>query len=306
MIKSVIDLGSNSIKLLLAEITGRQLKPLLFTLALTRLGEKLGPDGKVYPPALERTLAGLEEMVTQARRLKAEEIILLGTQAVRESREPDLKTLIREKLGLELTVLSPQDEARLTRRGALAAFSDSSAAILDIGGKSTELAGEDFSFSLPLGAVNLSETFFTSDPVTEAQLEAMRQKIESALWEILPPRSPRNLVGVGGTIVTLAQMVKNQAEIHPFRLHGSVLTREEIAGLNAEVARLTVEQRREYYRIPLLRADIILAGGILAQMMMEFLNMDKLSVSIAGLTLGALLAPGMSVQFPLKTDSWLI
>ena len=134
----------------------------------------------------------------------------------------------------------------------------------------------------------------------------MRQKIESALWEILPPRSPRNLVGVGGTIVTLAQMVKNQAEIHPFRLHGSVLTREEIAGLNAEVARLTVEQRREYYRIPLLRADIILAGGILAQMMMEFLNMDKLSVSVAGLTLGALLAPGMSVQFPLKTDSWLI
>jgi len=289
MIKAAIDLGSNSLKLLVAQIEGKIITPLLFNINLTRLGEKLGEDGILYPPALERTLAGLEELIKESRRLNTQEIILLGTQAVREAKTPDLKTLIQEKLGLPLTALSPEEEAVLSRRGALVDFPDPRAVIFDVGGKSCELAGKNFFYSLPLGAVSLTENFLKSDPVKPWEIQAARERIEEILWEVLPPQEPDHLVGVGGTIVTLAKMAKNLEEIQPHRLHQQVLTLEELSELNLEMARLTVEQRREIYRISSRRADIILGGGLLNQMMMECLGMKQIYVSVWGLTLGAMM-----------------
>ncbi|HEU4408316.1 MAG TPA: Ppx/GppA phosphatase family protein [Polyangiaceae bacterium] len=294
---AAIDIGTNTVLLLVAEASGGELHPVCERATITRLGQGVDASGRLHPDAEARTLACLERYADEARALGAFPVAAVGTSALRDA-EGGAPFLDRAEalLGERPRVLSGEDEARLTFGGALSGLSlGGRVAVLDIGGGSTEWvegarsAGAlevESAHSVNVGAVRLTERFVRNDPPTLAEREAMRAATLEALGRLPGGALGGELVGVAGTVTTLAAVSRG---VHPYdgaRVHGVRMTLAEVESTLERLASLPLEERKGLPGLDPARADVIVAGAELLASVLGWCGAKGLYVSDRGVRWG--------------------
>ncbi len=290
---AAIDIGTNSVLLLIAEIRGGEAVALVERATITRLGQGVDRTRRLAPEAIERTLACLAEYAAEIREHAPDRVLAVGTSAMRDAEGgSSFRERAREILGVEPRVASGDEEAELTFLGALSGLGlTGDVLVVDVGGGSTEIitgdaaAGPRDKISLDIGSVRLTERHVRADPPSQADLEGVRADVRAALSTV--PFRPSGLaVGVAGTVTTIAAFVKGLVPYDGARAHGAVLTRGEVSAAVAELAGLTVEQRRVLPAIDPKRADVILAGAVLVEELLRFYGIESMTVSDRGVRWG--------------------
>ena len=288
--RAIIDVGTNSTKMLV--VNGdvdivRELRP-------SRLGEGLAATGSLSADAMLRTVGVIDAFVTQAGELGATDITVVGTAACRRaSNTADFAAMVHERTGTDLIVISGEAEAELSFVGALRNLSPvaGNTLVIDIGGGSTELTvGVDRPYravSIPIGAVTATETDITTDPPRPEDLTNVIGAMQDELEEIgrLHPEmvTSQRVVGIAGTIVTVAAVELGLAEHDEAALHGFVLTREAAEDVFRTLATERLADRVLNPGLPRDRADIIVAGCCILVGFMRRLQLDEITVSTGSL-----------------------
>jgi exopolyphosphatase/guanosine-5'-triphosphate,3'-diphosphate pyrophosphatase len=300
---AALDLGTNTIRLLVGEADGvGGYHPVFAAQEITRLGEGLFPEGTLQAEPMRRSLAVLRRFGEMAASQGAVAVAVVGTSALREAKNRDLFVdRARQEAGLEVEVISGDEEARLTLLGVSAALGSppDRFLMLDIGGGSTELllahGGEIRDVvSTGLGAVKLTEAHVKSDPPSPRELEAVRDAVAARMALVrtrdLPGRVEGDiLVGTAGTVTTLAAIDLSLDPYDPTQVTGHRLSRERAADLLGELARLPLQARQRVRGLEPGRADVIVAGAIICLGVMDGLGFADLTVSDGGLREGILL-----------------
>jgi exopolyphosphatase/guanosine-5'-triphosphate,3'-diphosphate pyrophosphatase len=296
---ATIDIGTNTTLLLVA--TSRPPFAVLAERAeVTRLGRGIGKDGGLGADGIARTLAVLRDYAELARQHQAR-IAAIGTEALR--RAPNAQDFLRpaaEILGGEIEVIDGDREAALTYRAVAASFpglAPGALAVVDIGGGSTEIvlaqSGDDtgearFHVSLPIGSVRLTERHIHADPPAADDVDAIARDVDAAIAGVPFPAQAIPLVGVAGTVTTLAAMAQDLASYDPARVHGFRLRRDE---LTRQLARLRDAPQADREKMPGLdprRADVILAGAVILDRIARRLGATDVIVSDRGIRWGLL------------------
>ena len=308
MILAGIDIGTNTLRLLIAETTPQTFKEITSDRRVTRLGQGLDLSGRLSPEAEERTLYALIDFSDQIRRYAAFQTAAIGTSALRNaSNSPAFIHEVKKRTGLDVRVIPGAEEARLTllgvarmleqRGGRKKRSTPASAIIIDIGGGSTEIimtrpGGEPLIASLPLGAVYLTDRFIKNDPPWPEELFRLRQAIRTALdtfAETVRRKPDSVLIGTAGTITTLTAIDQGLLSYDPERINHAELTRERIEDIIVNLGVSTIEERRTIRGLEQGREDIILAGAFIAQEIMDRFGYASMLVSDWGLREGIVL-----------------
>ena len=297
---ATIDLGTNTVRLLVVESADGGWRTLLETQRVTRLGEDQAATGRLHPEPMRRTAATVAEFSRAARALGARRVRIVATSAVREAGNRDeFVTHLEVLAGERVEVVSGEDEARLTLRGVVSGLPGLGPAfvLFDIGGGSTEFVlsrgGEPAAaVSLKLGVVPLSEEWGDPGPVRGERFARLRALVERRLADEVPDAIARadatDLVGTAGTVTTLAALdlglpAYDAAVVHGHRLHR--------AGVERQLARLGALDVAARGRLPCLepgRADLIIPGIAICLAAMARFGRDTVVVSDHGLREGIL------------------
>jgi exopolyphosphatase/guanosine-5'-triphosphate,3'-diphosphate pyrophosphatase len=297
---AVLDLGSNSIKCVMAETRARGVCILHEESIGTRLAEHLIDTCELRPEAIARTLAALRQIRAKADELGVEKFRAVATSAVRDSRNRrEFLRAARDVLGFPIRLLSGTEEAETIFAGVTADpyWRAKDIFILDIGGGSAEwVQGRhgklEKRISLPLGAVRLRERFLHTYPVASDTADLLVETIRAQIAHPLSHYSlgPRRLVGTGGTITCLVAIHKELAHFDPKKIDHSSLTLEQIRSLLHSFTGRTLEKLRTVPGLPPKRADLILPGTAVVLATMQLLGATRLHVSTRGLRYGVLTA----------------
>ncbi len=308
---AAIDVGSNTVLLLVAERRADGLAPLAERAEITRLGRGVDRTGRLDPAAIRDTVEVLERFAAEARSLGARVVACVATSAARDARNSaDFFHAARAASGLEPEVIAGEEEARLVYLSAWRDFgSDGSRlAVLDVGGGSTEFTWGDGPVpqgrrSLQVGAVRLTERIVDSDPIGRAGLERLRVGAREALRELRglvaagdkPPPcetgsagAGARLVAVAGTVTTLAAVQQALPVYDAEKVHGSALSLRELEELFDRLGALTVAERARLPGMEPKRADVIVAGCAIVLEAMRATGFDRLTVSDRGVRWGLL------------------
>ncbi len=291
-----IDVGTNTILLLIAEVEGEKITPLYEMETVVRLGEGVQENGILTKEAMNRGLQTLSQYLGRCRAMKVRKIFAAGTSALREAKNSaEFLRLVNEKLNLSIEVISGEEEARLSFLAVAKDLREVNKPILvvDVGGGSTEFIlgkGNQIGqwISLPLGSVRFTEQFLRSDPVQEEEWRMMEKTIRELLVNIPHSQEPLSLVAVGGTATTLASVEQGLEEFIPERIHHFVLKKEGLRDQLLLYRSKTVEERKKIPGLPITRADVILAGGAIVYLAMEELGCPSVLISCRGVRYGLL------------------
>jgi len=297
---AAIDVGSNSIRLLIAEYdptTG--LAPIDEIKAQPRLAQGLAATGKLDAEAMDRAMSALRRMADVCRRRGATRVVAVATAAVREAKNgAAFVQRVREELDLPLEVISTEREAQLSYRSVRHHFrlENSKTLIADIGGGSLELVGAvnglvELSRSLPYGAVRLTEQFIPGKRAPHREVAALRKHLEKRLTRQLPKRAwtGARVIGSGGTFTNLGRMAVARRGGDPTQpVHGIEVSVAEVEHLLEWLSTRTPLQRRAVPGLNPERADIILAGLAVIASLLQRLDAGHVTVSAYGLREGLL------------------
>lgn len=290
---AVMDIGTNSTRLLVVEVDREGVKEVLHRdLRTTRLGE--GIEGRrLKEEAIARTLRVLEEFLGLARAWGAERVVAAATSAVRDAENRRDFLLAARQVGLEVEVLSGEEEAYYSYLGVCCGLrvEAKGLVVVDVGGGSTEFIwagnGTLFCRSVNAGAVRMTEGGHSD--------AAIRQLLQPVL-EAIKEHRPRHLVGVGGTVTSCAAMVQKLKVYDPSLVHGFTLTLEQVEELLELLSRATLEERRSLPGLQPERADIIVAGVRIVRQIMLGLDINALQVSETDLMYGLAISKVMPVE----------
>jgi len=291
-----IDIGTNTILLLIAEVEGEKLKSLFEMETIVRLGEGLQKNRVILPEAMKRGLQTLSHYLRRCQAMRVEKIFAVGTSALREAKNSeDFLFLVKKKLNLPIEIVSGEEEAHLSFLAVARDLQEPNKSILvvDVGGGSTEFIlgkGEQIEqwVSLPLGSVRITEQFLHSDPVQEKEWKKMEREIRKLLANIPHSAEPFSLVAVGGTATTLVSVEQGLKEFEVEKIHHFVLTKEALGKQLLLYCSKTLDERKKIPGLPPNRADIVLTGGAILYMSMEALHCPSVLVSCHGIRYGLL------------------
>jgi exopolyphosphatase/guanosine-5'-triphosphate,3'-diphosphate pyrophosphatase len=300
---AVIDVGTNTVRLLVAESSDAStFRSLLTGQEITRLGQGLFPTKELQPESIRRTLVVLRRFRELAETHGATTILAVGTSALREAtNRADFVAAARAEAGVEITVVPGEEEARLALLGVRASLPAAPARLvmIDIGGGSTELLLADgdtvlAAVSTGLGAVTLTERYLTRDPPAPAELDGIRQTAMERFLRLQSHEYPgftsgHAFVGTAGTVTSLAAVDLALVPYDPTRVTGHRLTRDRVAQLLCQLAALPIEGRRRVPGLEPGRADVIVAGTVVCLAALDVLGFRALTVSDGGLREGILL-----------------
>ena len=295
---AAIDVGTNTVLLLVAERAGGGFAPLLERAEITRLGRGVDATGRLDPAAIAETAAVVADYARAARALGAARFACVATSAARDAANgAEFFEAVRRDAGLEASVISGEEEARLVYESAWRDFGAAGAAlaVLDVGGGSTEFTFGDGPAprgrtSLQVGAVRLTERHVRSDPTAPAELARLREAAREALRPLAATSRPPGgrLVGVAGTVTTLSAVAQALPVYDAARVHGAALSLAEVEALVARLAALPVAARAALPGMEPKRADVILAGALVVAEAMRATAFDRLTVSDRGVRWGLL------------------
>jgi len=298
---AAIDIGTNTLRLLVAETVGPDDYTVLHEeQQITRLGEGLRSTGVLQDAPRRRSLTVLRRFAELARSLKAGEIVAVATSAVREARNgQEFVAEVWREAGLALRVIDGEEEARLTLLGVRHGLRLGSRRVLaiDIGGGSTEFVlarGEVIEgiVSTGLGVVKLTEQYLVSDPPTVDERRRLEEFVGTRIDRLrreLPGLEAAQLVGTAGTVTTLAAVDLALVTYDRQKVRGHCLSLARVRELLDRLAALALRERRQVPGLEPGRADIILAGAAILAVSMERLGYDELRVSDEGLREGILI-----------------
>jgi len=289
---AVIDVGTNSVKFLIGERSADgSWRAVVDRAEVTRLGEGVEEGGELQPAPVARTADAIVSMVDEARRHGVTEIAAVGTAGLRRASNPELLIVaVRERCGVEIEVISGDEEARLAYLAATSALpvADGTFVLFDSGGGSSQFTfahdGDiDDRFSVPVGAVRFTERFGLDGVVSEETVAAALEAIAAELTQLDDRPSPDSIVGLGGTSTNLAAVLHNLTTYDPEVVNGTVLERDEIDRQIELFRTRTAEQRRELPGLQPKRAEVILAGALVVRSVLAKLDRPSLTVSDRGL-----------------------
>lgn len=293
--KAIIDIGSNSIKFFVGELSADgTITTVLDTNDIARLGEGLDKTGEICPEAMERNVASVAAFAAKAKELGADQIVSVGTMALRKAaNSAEFVSKVKEACGVEVQIIPGEEEARLSYLAILSGLpiQDGELVVFDTGGGSTEFVfGKGAQvvkrFSVNLGAVRITENYLKSDPVTPDEVQAALAQIDKEFAEAGVDGHPTQLVGMGGTVTSMGAVKHKMVKYDPDVIQGSTLTRADIQEQIGEYSRRTVEQRKELPGLQPKRADVILAGACILDTITRRLAADSLTISDRGLRHG--------------------
>lgn len=295
-----IDLGTNTVRLLVVETPGDPWRVLHEAQCITRLGEGLARTGRLAEEAMARTIAVVARYAARARKLGACTLRIIATSAVREAANgPSFAATVERRTGVPVRVVSGEEEAHLTILGILRGLPDPPDPLLalDIGGGSTELVLAQggqvrLAASLRLGVVALAERYPMPGPVEAARDAALAAEIRTRLAQGVPRAlreiGVRDLVGTAGTVTTLAALDLGLPRYDAARIHGHRLERSALERLRQRIGALTVGERAALPCVEPGRADLLLPGLAVLLGILEVTGADGVVVSEWGLREGIL------------------
>ena len=269
---AAIDIGTNSTRLLVADVEGGEAREVVRRSTVTRLGEGVDATRVLLPQAIARTTGTLTAYRDEAVALGATRILAVATSAARDAvNGAEFLADMGNDLGIETRLLSGDEEADLTRRGVGATAPGT--LVLDVGGGSTELITEGFRTSLDVGSVRLTERFLHSDPPTASELEAASEFTRS----LLPQIDVRAAIGVAGTVAQLYEI-------------GGELSSETVADLRRRLSSATVEERAVLPGMDPARAPVIVGGAIVVDEVLRRYGLTKIAFSVRDILDGVALS----------------
>jgi exopolyphosphatase / guanosine-5'-triphosphate,3'-diphosphate pyrophosphatase len=307
--RAVIDVGTNSIKLLVADVRGRDVQPIHEESRQTRLGRGFYETHRLQPEAIAHTAAAVWEFAEIAREKNSATIRVVATSAARDAVNPnDLTTSIERASGLKTEIISGAREAEWVFQGVTtdAELAKQPLLLLDVGGGSTEFilghgTKKNFAHSFPLGTVRLMEQFPHGDPPTRGEFTRCRDWIRNFLQTVVRPKlepalrretnsDEIQLVGTGGTTSILARIEKKLERHDREKIEATRLTLGQVKAHRKKLWSLTLEKRKEIVGLPKLRADVILTGVLIYEAVMEEFGFKELRVSTRGLRFAAVMS----------------
>lgn len=304
---AALDLGSNTLRLLVADVEHGQWTAVQRGLATPRLGRAMSQGDqptRLDPTATQQAMADGMRFCQLARDLGARRVVLAATQACRRAVDGEaFVSELADQLDLDRArIISGEEEARLSRVGVLSRLSgDVQGALLaDVGGGSTELSPLDDEsgaglLSLKLGAVSLTEEYLTGDPPTARELRAMERAVARGLEEI-EPRAKR-LVATAGSAATLASLVLRLGAYQPDEINNLEIGAEQLQDQALRLAAMDLDQRKQVHGLEAERADIILAGLAILRGLLKHLGLQNLTTMDAGLLEGIMLDDLATTQY---------
>jgi exopolyphosphatase/guanosine-5'-triphosphate,3'-diphosphate pyrophosphatase len=288
---AVVDIGTNSTRLLVADVREGGVEELDRRSHVTRLGEGVDATGRLADAAQERVLATLEEYAESIEHHGCERRVAVLTSAVRDAGNGNaFADTVRERFGLDARTLSGDEEARLTYLGATAArdgADDTPLLVVDIGGGSTELVtgtgGElDFHVSTQTGVVRHGERFLHGDPPAREDVEALARDVRAVFEEAVPQAVRERVqaaVAVAGTATSVAAIDAGVEPYDPARVEGHVVGAYRLAEISDTLAALPLEERRAVPGLHPDRAPTIVAGTVLLAQVLEAFGLDRFEAS---------------------------
>ncbi|MCG2589828.1 Ppx/GppA phosphatase family protein [Rhodohalobacter sulfatireducens] len=297
-----IDIGTNTALLLVAELKDGKLKPIVEKQRIPRLGRGVDKSRNLSPESMKRVLDNLleyKEFLDENYPGVASRAIVTATSAVRDaSNRSEFLDLVKQKTGWEIRLLSGKDEAETTYMGALSVlegYSDQANLILDIGGGSSELAfGKGYELenavSIDMGSVRFTERFFNANPPTSLQVSKAVEEVRHLLKLQQVPDGNFELIGVAGTITSIAAIELQLTEYDVDTLNGFHLKKALVNRFIDEFSKTKWENiEKKYSRFLKGRGEVVLAGILILREVMDWSNKSSIVTSTGGIRHGVLL-----------------
>ena len=276
---AAIDCGTNSIRLLIADIDGKNFREVVRDMEIVRLGQGVDETGQFHPDAITRTLAAVDKFAAEIAKRGVEKIRFCATSATRDATNRHLFVDgVRDRLGIEPEVISGDEEAALSFAGAIKDLNptDGPFLVVDIGGGSTEFvfgtATVEAARSVNIGCVRMTERHFASDPATPEQIEAARTDIQAAIAQaaqVVAITKAKTLVAVAGTATTVTAAALDLPEYDRYAIHLARVSAQQTHDAAAMFATKTRDQRLALGYMHPGRVDVIAAGSLVLSEIMK-------------------------------------
>lgn len=286
---AAIDIGTNSMRLLIADFEDGVLKSRKKFVNSTRIGEGVDKNGIINEEAIERNINAINEFKKICNEEMCEDVFCMGTSALRDSKNSeDFIKRSKDLTGIDIDILSGIEEANLGLAGVVEGLeNDMEVLVVDIGGGSTEfiigdLSGIKYNISLNIGALRMTEKFLEKDPVDEGEYSSfslfVEEEVEKVLNDISDMKVDR-LVGIGGTITSLSAMNQKLEVYSMDKIHNSKLCIKDIDNILQNLKIMTLDDKKALAGLQKKRADIITAGVGILDIIMKKLEIDEITVS---------------------------
>ncbi|WP_245528264.1 Ppx/GppA phosphatase family protein [Halanaerobium praevalens] len=291
---AAIDIGTNSCRLLIGEKnSNNSFNILVREVEITRLGEGVDENKNLNKSAVKRVEAALKKYKNIIEKYEVEKVRIIGTSALRDVNNSDLLAESIEKMGFKLEIISGEEEAELNYLGASSNL-EANFLLIDIGGGSTEFIWANqnkINFkSLDIGCVRLTERFIDSPAkkVSAKEIENIKKYVENLLKSSLKLKQNFRIKGVGGTITTLAAIKLELTEYLSEKIENLEITKIELEQIISKLTELKLEKRAMIKGLQAKRADIIVAGLIILNSILDYFGSENLVVSDQDLLYGLL------------------
>ncbi len=286
-----IDIGTNSMRLLIAEYVNNKIENRNKYINTTRIGQGVDKDGYITKEAMDRNLNALKEFSDICKEQNCEAVYCMGTSALRDSKNgQEFVKKAKEMANIDVKIICGDEESNLGFLGVLEGTEGDkkdNILVIDIGGGSTEFVlgneeGINFCKSENVGALRMTEKFITTDPISEEDFNQMNYFIEntiSSTLEILKNKKISKLVGIGGAITSVSAM-NQQLEVYSMeKVHNSEVTKKDIEKILQNLKKMTLNDKKTIKGLQPKRADIITAGVTILNIIMEKLEFEKIMIS---------------------------
>ncbi len=300
---AAIDIGSNTIEVLIARCSPHNLEIIEHQMTMARLGESVDDKGQIARDKFKLALETVRKYQKLAKNQGAEEILAIATEALREARNSqDFIEAVKRETGIEVQLISGYAEAVLDFYGTTYSYSTpSNVGVLDVGGGSSEIViakNKDITWltSIPIGSGAIHDRYLPSDPPTREEIEGARSYLASQLQMIRTPESPSTLIVTGSSASSLLKLTRTAFKLDEQKER---LTFDDLALCEGLMCALPAKEIAKRYDQRLERARVLPAGGLIIQAFMQHLHLNEVHVSSHGVREGALLA------FTRYGENWL-
>lgn len=290
---AAIDCGTNSIRLLIADITNGTLTDVVRTMVIVRLGEGVDKTGEFSQAALERTFAAIETFAALISEHQPELVRFVATSASRDvSNRDEFVDGVASRLGIEPDIISGDEEAALSFLGATADLTNLSEPptapylVIDIGGGSTEFVlgttGPTAAISTNVGCVRMTERHLISDPATPQQIAAAISDIDAAIdlaYGAVPIAQANSLIGLAGSVTTVAAIALGLSEYDSTVIHGSRISAQDVHRVTQDLLAMTRAERAKLGPMHEGRIDVIGSGALVLDRIMIRTGLSQVVVS---------------------------
>ena len=286
-----IDIGTNSMRLLIADYKDNKIENRKKYVNTTRIGQGVDKEGYITKEVMDRNLQALKEFADKCKEEKCNYIYCMGTSALRDSKNgQEFVDKAKELTNIDVKTICGEEESNLGFMGVLEGTDGDKKEdilVIDIGGGSTEFIvgnkeGIKFCKSENIGALRMTEKFVTTDPISNEDLNYMEKFIEETISSTIDKLNTMNiskLVGIGGTITSLSA-INQQLEVYSMeKIHNSVVTKKDLEKILQNLKVMTLNDKKTLKGLQPKRADIITAGVKILDIIMEKLEFDKIMIS---------------------------